>query len=77
MYHLICDTRVERKAELSLPGVELDQVLGEEAGQTWQLQANSDSLLGMSGFGPYENGLQLPPPEELQPHPGGNGEHGI
>uniref|UniRef100_A0A3Q4BZA6 KIAA1522 n=1 Tax=Mola mola TaxID=94237 RepID=A0A3Q4BZA6_MOLML len=28
-------------------------------------------------FRPCENGLQLPPPEELQPHPGGSGEHGV
>ena len=56
-------------------GGELDQVLGEEAGEI--KQPHRESLLEMSTWGPCENGFQLPHPEELQPHPGGIGEHGI
>ena len=58
----------------SPPGGVLDQVVAEEARQTSQAQANSEGLLGAFGREPCENGLQLPTPEDLPPHPVGSME---
>ena len=37
----------------------------------------SEGLLGMSGTGASQNGFRFTPLEELLPHPGGSGKHGI
>ncbi len=49
LWPYVLDTRVKRGAELSTDHhlvVKLDQIVGEDAGQTWQTQTNSEGLLG-------------------------------
>ena len=69
----VLDNRVKSRAvNRSPPGGELDQWPGRKPDGPDRTERVVRVCWERLAEEPVKNGLQLPPPEELQPHPGGS-----